>query len=43
MRQSIIAGPLPDGSALHGCSPRCRISGLHLIAVRRLRPEEEGK
>jgi aminoglycoside 6'-N-acetyltransferase len=39
--ETIISGPLPDESALHGVLAKVRDLGLHLIAVCRLGPGEE--
>jgi hypothetical protein len=41
--QTILSGPLPDESALHGALARIRDLGMHLISVRRLDPGAPGK
>jgi hypothetical protein len=38
--QTILSGPLPDQSALHGVLARVRDLGLSLISVRRLAAPE---
>lgn len=37
--QTVISGPLPDQSALHGVLDKVRDLGLTLILVRRLDPD----
>jgi hypothetical protein len=41
--QTILSGPLPDESALHGALARIRDLGVHLISVRRLDPGAPGE
>jgi hypothetical protein len=41
--ETILAGTLPDQSALHGILEKVRDLGLTVITVRRIPPEEKGR